>query len=143
MPAAVQLAPDLFASELMLLRFFALLLIVLSAAASVFLQARSARNLSIGRFGVCSSGIDGLEPAPDVALVQVVVDILLTIILVLLLTRLPRPKRQRAAEFTFRQSRPGLLRDGLIALGSAAVMTAVGVQHAGISSAYRAVDALL
>jgi multicomponent K+:H+ antiporter subunit A len=58
-----------------------------------------------------------------VALVQVVVDILLTIIMVLLLTRLPRPQRQRADEFTFRQSRPGLLRDGLIALGSGIVMT--------------------
>jgi multicomponent K+:H+ antiporter subunit A len=64
-----------------------------------------------------------LEPAPDVALVQVVVDILLTIILVLLLARLPRPQRVRASEFTFLQTRPGLIRDGLLALGSAAVVT--------------------
>jgi multicomponent K+:H+ antiporter subunit A len=53
----------------------------------------------------------------------VVVDILLTIILVLLLARLPRRQRERAAEFTFRQTRPGLLRDGVLAVASGFLMT--------------------
>jgi NADH:ubiquinone oxidoreductase subunit 5 (subunit L)/multisubunit Na+/H+ antiporter MnhA subunit/multisubunit Na+/H+ antiporter MnhB subunit len=122
-PVGVHLTPDIFVNELMLLRLFALLLIVLSAAASVFLKRDLPAILALGVSGLAVAVLMVLEPAPDVALVQVVVDILLTIILVLLLTRLPRPQRQRAAEFTFRQTRPGLLRDGLIALGSAAVMT--------------------
>jgi multicomponent K+:H+ antiporter subunit A len=122
-PLSIQLNPDLFTSELILLRLFALLLIVISAAASVFLQRDLPAILALGVSGLAVAVLMVLEPAPDVALVQVVVDILLTIILVLLLTRLPRPQRQRAAEFTFRQSRPGLLRDGLIAIGSALVMT--------------------
>ncbi|MFO7624394.1 MAG: hydrogen gas-evolving membrane-bound hydrogenase subunit E [Anaerolineales bacterium] len=122
-PRGISLAPDLFTSELMLLRFFSLLLIVITAAASVFLQRDLPAILALGVSGLAVAVLMVLEPAPDVALVQVVVDILLTIIMVLLLTRLPRPQRQRADEFTFRQSRPGLLRDGLIALGSGIVMT--------------------
>ena len=122
-PVGIRLSPDLFASELALLRLFAMLLIVISAAASIVLQRDLPAILALGVSGLAVAVLMVLEPAPDVALVQVVVDILLTIILVLLLTRLPRPQRQRAAEFTFRQSRPGLLRDGLIAISSAFVMT--------------------
>jgi multicomponent K+:H+ antiporter subunit A len=125
LPSGIGLAPDLFANELMLLRLFALLLIVITAAASVFLQRDLPAILALGVSGFAVAVLMVLEPAPDVALVQVVVDILLTIIMVLLLTRLPRSQRQKAAEFTFKQSRPGLLRDGLIALGSGVVMTAL------------------
>jgi len=56
-----------------------------------------------------------LEPAPDVALVQVVVDILSVVILVLALSSLPRAQRRRAWELTFKQSRWGVVRDVLIA----------------------------
>jgi multicomponent K+:H+ antiporter subunit A len=122
-PPAIQLTADIFTAELVLLRLFGLLLVVISAAASVILQRDLPAILALGVSGLAVALLMVLEPAPDVALVQVVVDILLTIILVLLLTRLPRPQRQRAAEFTFQQTRPGLLRDGLIAVGSAFVMT--------------------
>ena len=122
-PVGIRLTADIFTTELVLLRLFALLLVVISAGASVFLQRDLPAILALGVSGLAVAVLMVLEPAPDVALVQVVVDILLTIILVLLLTRLPRPQRQRAAEFTFRQSRPGLLRDGLIAISSALVMT--------------------
>jgi multicomponent K+:H+ antiporter subunit A len=63
-----------------------------------------------------------LEPAPDVALVQITVDLLATVILVLCLARLPRAQREKAQEFTFRQSRPGLVRDAVIALASGMVV---------------------
>jgi multicomponent K+:H+ antiporter subunit A len=122
-PPAIQLTADIFTAELVLLRLFGLLLVVISAAASVILQRDLPAILALGVSGLAVALLMVLEPAPDVALVQVVVDILLTIILVLLLTRLPRPQRQRAAEFTFQQTRPGLLRDGLIAVSSAFVMT--------------------
>jgi NADH:ubiquinone oxidoreductase subunit 5 (subunit L)/multisubunit Na+/H+ antiporter MnhA subunit len=141
-PVGIQLTPDIFVNELMLLRLFALLLIVISAAASVFLKRDLPAILALGVSGLAVAVLMVLEPAPDVALVQVVVDILLTIILVLLLTRLPRPQRQRAAEFTFRQTRPGLLRDGSDRAWQRGCDDAVSIQYAGISPAPKSVDAL-
>ncbi len=47
-----------------------------------------------------------LEPAPDVALVQIVVDLLATVILVLALARIPRRQRAEAqimAEAEYRE----------------------------------------
>jgi multicomponent K+:H+ antiporter subunit A len=112
-----------FTDELVFLRLFALVLVIVTAAASVVLRRDLAAILALGVSGFFVAVLMVLEPAPDVALVQVVVDILLTIILVLLLARLPRPQRVRASEFTFFQTRPGIIRDGLIAIGSGAVVT--------------------
>jgi multicomponent K+:H+ antiporter subunit A len=66
-----------------------------------------------------------LEPAPDVALVQIVVDILATVVLVLVLTRLPRAAREHAAEVTYRQRRPQLARDVIIAIGAGVVVGSI------------------
>jgi multicomponent K+:H+ antiporter subunit A len=112
-----------FQDELVVLQFFSLLLVIVSAAASVIVKRDLPAILALGVSGLAVAVLMVLEPAPDVALVQVVVDILLTIILVLLLARLPRLQRQRASEFTFQQSRPGLFRDGFLAVASGAVMT--------------------
>jgi multicomponent K+:H+ antiporter subunit A len=122
-PVGTNLSQITYSDEMVFLRLFALLLTMITAAASVFLRRDLAAILALGVSGFFVAVLMVLEPAPDVALVQVVVDILLTIILVLLLARLPRPQRVRASEFTFLQTRPGLIRDGLIALGSAAVVT--------------------
>jgi multicomponent K+:H+ antiporter subunit A len=112
-----------FTDELFFLRLFALILIIITASASVFLRRDLAAILALGVSGFFVAVLMVLEPAPDVALVQVVVDILLTIILVLLLARLPRPQRVRASEFTFLQTRPEIIRDGLIAIGSGTIVT--------------------
>jgi multicomponent K+:H+ antiporter subunit A len=69
-----------------------------------------------------------LEPAPDVALVQVVVDILSTVILVLAITRLPRIQRHRANALTFAQSRGSLARDALLALGAGGAVALITLQ---------------
>jgi multicomponent K+:H+ antiporter subunit A len=114
-----------FTDELVFLRLFALVLIIITASASVVLRRDLAAILALGVSGFFVAVLMVLEPAPDVALVQVVVDILLTIILVLLLARLPRPQRVRASEFTFLQTRPGIIRDGLIAIGSGAIVTVI------------------
>lgn len=111
-----------FEGELAILRLFVLILVVATAFASVILDRDLPAILALGASGLAVAMIMALEPAPDIALVQVVVDILMTIILVLLLTRLPRAQRERAAEFTFHQTRPGLIRDGFVALGSGLVM---------------------
>ncbi|MDI6694357.1 MAG: proton-conducting transporter membrane subunit [Anaerolineales bacterium] len=113
-PASSLLSVD----GLALLRVFTLSMAGLSAFITIFLRRDLFAILALSVSGLAVAVWIALEPAPDVALVQIVVDLLATVILVLSLTRLPRLQREKAREFTYRQSRPGLLRDGLIALGS-------------------------
>jgi uncharacterized MnhB-related membrane protein len=75
---------------------FALLLAVAAAAASVVLKRDLMAVLALGASGLAVSVLFALEPAPDLALVQVVVDLLVTIILILVLRRLPRKLREQA-----------------------------------------------
>jgi len=112
-------------SGLAVLRLFALLLSAASAAATILLRRDLFAILALGASGLSITVLMILEPAPDVALVQIVVDILLTVILILALVRLPRRQRNRAWEFTFQQSWPGLARDGLIALGAGLLMAVI------------------
>ncbi len=97
------------------LRLFALLMLAASALLSVFLRRDLHAILAVGVVGLAVAVWMALEPAPDVALVQAVVDILSTVILILSLTLISRTLRLRAMEFTHKQSRPGLLRDALVA----------------------------
>ncbi|MCA9971757.1 MAG: DUF4040 domain-containing protein [Anaerolineales bacterium] len=114
-----------FAGELAALRVFALLVIVGAGLATVLLKRDFAAIVALGALGLAVAVLMALEPAPDVALVQVVVDILSLVILVLALTRLPRSQRRRAQQFTFAQSRGGLLRDAVVAGLVGVVVTAV------------------
>jgi multicomponent K+:H+ antiporter subunit A len=104
------------------LQEFSMVVAVVMAVASIFVRRDLLAIIMMSASGLAVALAMALEPAPDVSLVQIVVDLLITVILLLTLTRLPRPQRERAAEFTFLQSRPGLLRDGVIAAGSAVVM---------------------
>ncbi len=110
---------------LAVLRLFALLLSAASAVATILLRRDLFAILALGASGLSITVLMILEPAPDVALVQIVVDILLIVILILALSRLPRQQRDRAWEFTFRQSWPGLGRDALIASGAGLVMAVI------------------
>jgi multicomponent K+:H+ antiporter subunit A len=107
------------------LRIFLLLVIAVAALASALLKRDLFAILALAASGLSVAMLMILEPAPDIALVQVVVEALTLVVLVLALTRLPREQRERAFEFTFRQSYPGLVRDVLIALGSGAIMFAI------------------
>ncbi|MDW8350829.1 MAG: proton-conducting transporter membrane subunit [Anaerolineae bacterium] len=111
--------------ELAALRVFLLLVVGIAALASVRLRRDLFAILALTASGLSIAVLMMLEPAPDIALVQVVVETLTMVVLVLVLTRVPREQRERAFEFTFRQTRPGLIRDVLIALGSGAVMFAI------------------
>ncbi|MCS6848902.1 MAG: proton-conducting transporter membrane subunit [Anaerolineae bacterium] len=111
--------------ELAALRFFLLLVIGVAALASVLLRRDLFAIFALAASGLSIAVLMILEPAPDIALVQVVVETLTLVVLVLVLTRVPREQRERAFEFTFRQTRPSLIRDVLIALGSGAVMFAI------------------
>jgi len=120
LPTAI---PPFALDELTILRFFTLVLAASAAALSITLRRDFNAILALSASGLSVAVIMVLEPAPDVALVQVVVDILSTVILVLALNSLPRAQRRRAWELTFKQSRWGLIRDGAIAAaGGFAVM---------------------
>jgi NADH:ubiquinone oxidoreductase subunit 5 (subunit L)/multisubunit Na+/H+ antiporter MnhA subunit/multisubunit Na+/H+ antiporter MnhB subunit len=120
-----QIKLDSFSDGITFLKLITLLFIIGTAFASVILERDLPAIIAVGASGLSVAVLMMLEPAPDIALVQVVVDILMTIILVLLLTRLPRLQREKAAEFTFLQSRPSLIRDGIIAGGATLLVTAV------------------
>lgn len=107
-----------FAGEVALLRVLAILIVVGSALATIFLQRDFFAIIAMTTVGLGIALLMVLEPAPDVGLVQIVVDILSTVILVLALARLPRIQRYRAGALTFAQSRGSLLRDALLSLGA-------------------------
>ena len=106
--------------ELVALRVFTMLLAIIAAFATIVLRRDLFAILALSVSGLSVGLIFILEPAPDVALVQIVVDLLTTVILVLALTRLPRAQREKAREFTYRQGRLGLTRDLLLAVGGGA-----------------------
>jgi multicomponent K+:H+ antiporter subunit A len=107
------------------LRLFSLVMLAAAGLVSVFLRRDLHAVIALGISGLGVAVWMALEPSPDVALVQVVVDILATVILVLSLNIIPRKQRERAQEFTYRQSRPGLLRDAVVATLAGLVMVAV------------------
>lgn len=110
------------------LRLFTLLVSVAAAAATVLMRRDLLAIVALGASTLAIAILFVLEPAPAVALVQLVVDILIVVILLLALSRIPRAQRQRALELTFRQTRRGLLRDAVLAAGSGVVMSAVALQ---------------
>jgi NADH:ubiquinone oxidoreductase subunit 5 (subunit L)/multisubunit Na+/H+ antiporter MnhA subunit len=114
-----------FDGELVILRLFALLVTVGAALASVFLRRDLFAVMAFGLTGLGTAVYMILEPAPDVALVQIVVDIMAMVILVLALTRLPRAQRRAAQRLYRAQSRPGLLRDGIVAGSLGLVVTLI------------------
>ena len=111
-----------FEGEVATLRVLAILIVVGSAIASIFLGRDFAAVIAMTAAGLGMALFMVLEPAPDVALVQVVVDILATVILVLAITRLPRKERYQANALTFAQSRASLARDAILAAGAGLVV---------------------
>ncbi|MCO6453173.1 MAG: DUF4040 domain-containing protein [Caldilineales bacterium] len=99
------------------LQLFALAFAVGSALATVMLQRGFFAIMALSVSGLSVAILMVLEPAPDVALVQIVVDILAVVILVLALSRLPRSQRYRAWQQSLSGNRLILTRDILIALG--------------------------
>jgi multicomponent K+:H+ antiporter subunit A len=89
--------PDIdFHGGLLILRVMAPLIVIGASAATIALRRDFSAVLALGASGLAMALIFVLEPAPDVALVQIVVDILALVILVLALTRLPREQRHKA-----------------------------------------------
>jgi len=102
------------------LRLFSLVMLTTAALVSVFAKRDLHAVIALGITGLGVAVWMALEPSPDVALVQIVVDILATMILILSLSLIPRRLRDRANELL--HSRKDMARDAMIALLAGAVM---------------------
>jgi len=93
-----------------------LLLVSLGATlASILYRKHLLAALALGLSGYCVGGLFLLEPAPDVALVQFMVETVGTVLLIVMLSRIDAGERERAMNALWKQSRAGLVRDGIIA----------------------------
>jgi NADH:ubiquinone oxidoreductase subunit 5 (subunit L)/multisubunit Na+/H+ antiporter MnhA subunit len=97
-------------------------LALLTTLLSVLFRQHLAAALALGVAGYSIGGIFLLEPAPDVALVQFVVETLATVLIILILTRTSQRERVRAMARMWTQSRGGIARDALIAGAVGSVM---------------------
>lgn len=118
--------------ELAFLRLFSLSLAAGAGLMTILLRRDFSAILALGACGLSVAVLMILEPAPDVALVQIIVDLLTVSILVLTLARIPRKQRERASEFTYSQARLGLVRDAILA-GAAGFVVAVIALNALLS----------
>ena len=112
-------------TELGFLRLVAILVAVGAALASVLLQRDFAAIIALGASGLSIAVLMVLEPAPDVALVQIVVDILSVVILVLALRLLPREQRQNALALNIDSARIYKVRNVVVAAASGLVVTMI------------------
>jgi len=112
-----------------LLRLFALLVTVGAALFTVLLRRDLAAVMAMTATGLGMAILFVLEPAPDVALVQIVVDLLATVILVIALTRIPRQQRESAQKMVDNElrgrDRTSLIRDLAIAVVVGAIVASI------------------
>lgn len=87
LPVAAPAAP--FNPLLDTLRMLGLVIAVAASLASVVMRRDLHAILALGASGLAMALLIMLEPSPDVALVQIIVDILTTVVLVLALSKLP------------------------------------------------------
>lgn len=113
--------PDPLLLEFDIIRILALLITVVAALGTILIKRDFFAILALGAAGLGMAVYMAVEPAPDVALVQIVVDILATVILVLAIGRIP--KRQRDAAQTLNR---GVQRSSLlVAIGGGLLMTLI------------------
>jgi multicomponent K+:H+ antiporter subunit A len=104
-----------FRGEIALLRIFTLVMIVGASAATILLRRDLSAIIAMGAAGLAVAVLMVLEPAPDVALVQIVVDILAIVILTIALSKIPREQRREAQLSTDLDRGKGIRTDVLIA----------------------------
>ncbi|HSH04220.1 MAG TPA: hydrogen gas-evolving membrane-bound hydrogenase subunit E [Anaerolineae bacterium] len=114
--------------EFDLIRLVSLVTIVAAAVTTIVLKRDFGAILALGAVGLSVAVYMAVEPAPDVALVQIVVDLLATVILVLALDRLPREQRRAAQTL---QSQISWLRAGIATGGGLLV---AGMSYMALST---------
>jgi len=103
-------------STLDFLKAVLLILAVGATAASIFFRKHLVAALVLGIAGYSIGGIFLLEPAPDVALVQFLVETLATVLIIMILARTSDPERIAAMKNLWGGSSTGLRRDILISI---------------------------
>nr|MCU0514340.1 DUF4040 domain-containing protein [Anaerolineae bacterium] len=119
--------PITIASAADVLKAILLLLALGATLTSILFEKHLLAALSLGIAGYAIGGIFLLEPAPDVALVQFLVETLATVLIIIILARTSPAERRKAMANLWGQSRGGLLRDVAIsaALGGAVMLFAL------------------
>lgn len=107
------------------LRAFSLLLAVAASLVSVLIKRDLFAIIALGASGLAMAVLIALEPSPDVALVQVIVDILSTVVLVLALSRLPRAQREKAEQFNHSRAVSNVPRDVILSTLMGVVVAAI------------------
>jgi NADH:ubiquinone oxidoreductase subunit 5 (subunit L)/multisubunit Na+/H+ antiporter MnhA subunit len=100
---------DLFKTVLLVLALGAIF-------ASIITRRHLMAALALGLSGYAVGGLFLVEPAPDVALVQFMVETVGTVLLIVMLGRINADQRVKAMDSLWQQSRPGIIRDAIIAL---------------------------
>lgn len=85
--------------------------------ASILFRNHLLAALLLGVAGYSVGGLFLIEPAPDVALVQFMVETLGTVLIIVMLARIRSGERKQAMDSLWHQSRRGLARDVLVATG--------------------------
>jgi multicomponent K+:H+ antiporter subunit A len=99
-----------------ILKAFLLLLVLGTTLASIIFKQHLLAALSLGIAGYAVGGLFLLEPAPDVALVQFVVETLATVLIIMILARTSEQERERVLQRVWGGTRTGLARDILISV---------------------------
>jgi len=99
-----------------------LILSLFSTGASILFKEHLLSALALGVAGYSVAGVFLLEPATDVALVTVLVETLVTVLIIVMLSRISEKKRKQASAVLWGGSRGILRRDIAVA-----VMVSVGV----------------
>jgi NADH:ubiquinone oxidoreductase subunit 5 (subunit L)/multisubunit Na+/H+ antiporter MnhA subunit/multisubunit Na+/H+ antiporter MnhB subunit len=94
-----------------ILRGLMLLVALGTMLASILLKQHLMAALALGVAGYSVGGLFLLEPAPDVALVQFMVETLGTVLFIIMLSRISAKERQEAMDNLWKQSRVSLGRD--------------------------------
>ncbi|MBI1277027.1 MAG: DUF4040 domain-containing protein [Anaerolineaceae bacterium] len=100
-----------------ILRSILLILCLGMVLASILFKSHLLAALSLGVAGYSVGGIFLIEPAPDVALVQFMVETIGTVLLIVMLARIRKDERQKAIDSLWVQSKAGRIRDILISTG--------------------------
>ncbi len=106
------------------LRLLLLILALGTIVASIAIRRHLMAALALGVAGYSVGGLFLLEPAPDVALVQFMVETLGTVLIIIMLTKINAHERQVAMDNLWKKSRGGLVRDAVL---SAMIGTGVGL----------------
>ena len=97
-----------------ILKGFLLVITLVTTLASILFKRHLLAALSLALTGYAVGGLFLLEPAPDVALVQFLIETLATVLILMILARTSEEERQQVIDRFWEQTRTGLGRDVVI-----------------------------